>query len=249
MLVSHEHKFIFLKSIKTASTSVFGFFLPYCLPKEKAEKYNYSFKSSQDLIGKYQTGMIGLIKHTKGKEARLQHVQTSTAKKTLDSIDENIWKDYFKFSIVRNPFDLLVSLYFFRINYTWKVNPKLKPKGNLKLPFKKPNNLKEHKQNFYQFLTNLINDKIYHRPKGYIYYKINNEFVCDYHIRYENLKEGIEYVCQKCNIKNYNFKNLKHFRSNTKPKNLKYQDMYNETTKELAYNFYKEDFEKFDYKF
>jgi len=246
MLVSHKYKFIFLKSVKTGSTSTYIFFLPYCLPKEKSEKYDCTkLKNSRNQTGIYEEGMVGLIRKDKSKR---QHVTASKVKNILDNIDSNIWENYFKFSIVRNPFDLLVSLYFYKKNLI--LNPLIEKF----IIFENPKNLEEHKENFSKFLNNLHFFKLENgNPESYSFYKIKNKYICDYFIKYENLKEGIEYVCEKCNIENYNLENLKYFRSNSKPINIKYEnmyrDMYDDKTKELVYDLYKEDFEKFDYKF
>lgn len=244
MLVSHEYKFIFLKSIKTGSTSTYSFFLPYCLPEKKAKEYDSeNLKNTKKQAGVYKEGIVGLIKKNKSIN---EHVNAIRVKKILDNIDCNIWKNYFKFSIVRNPFDLLVSLYFYKFQLMEPIKKFI--------PFINAKNLKEHKKNFSKFLNNLHFFKlINNKPKSYSFYKIKNNYVCDYLIKYENLKEDIEYVCKQCNIKNYNLINLKNHRSDTKPEKFKYKnmyrDMYNDKTKELVYNFYKEDFEKFDYKF
>ena len=65
MLISHIKKFIFFKSVKTASTSVFNFLLPYCLPKNIIiQDFNIL---SKDYFGYWPTGIVGLKKPIKSK--------------------------------------------------------------------------------------------------------------------------------------------------------------------------------------
>lgn len=243
MLISHRYKFIFLKSLKTASTSLFVFLIPYCLPKSKEKKFSYNFHSQTKEVAIYKEGIIGLNKNGK----KVKHVSALETKNFLDKIDKSIWKDYFKFTIVRNPWDLTVSYYFhvikrFQENIFF-TNNKYIPK------FENPKNIQEHKENFTKFVEYMNEENILSRPKSYNFYKIKNNYICDYFIKYEELKSNIKYVLNKCNIKNYNFENLKNFRSDSRPKGLSYQELHSKKTKEIIEDLYYDDIEKFNYKF
>lgn len=229
MLVSHNYKFIFLKSIKTASTSAFVFFAPYCLPKNLIKNYKFEFSSQEKYVGNYKEGMVGKIDRNP-KTNRIifkkKHVVAANAKTILDNIDEKIWKNYFKFTIVRNPWDLMVSLYFHKLKYF-------------------PIEMKD--VNFDNFIKSLYYKKY---VEGYLFYKINEKYVCDYHIRYEHLYEGIKHVCKKANIIHYDLNNFKKFRSDSRPKGLNYKTMYkNKKTKKMVEELYESDIQKFKYVF
>jgi len=96
MIISHKHKFIFLKVPKTASTSVEIFFEQFC--------------DENDIIG---------FRGSKEKKDRINpewwnHMPAYLIKK---KIGNKIWDSYFKFCVIRNPWDFLVSLYFFRVKH------------------------------------------------------------------------------------------------------------------------------------
>jgi len=84
---------------------------------------------------------------------------------------------------------------------------------------------------------------------SYPFYRINGKYVCDFYIRYEQLKEDIAKACDIVGITDYNFDNLISKHSNYRPKNLHYSEMYNKETKNLVADLYADDIKKFDYKF
>lgn len=79
---------------------------------------------------------------------------------------------------------------------------------------------------------------------------IDKKLVCDFHIRYENIKEDIEKVCNEIGITNYNLLDLKNFRSNTRKQNNKnYRKYYIEEIKQLISEIYKDYINYFSYEF
>lgn len=101
MIVSHRHKFIFIHVTKCAGTSVTRALAPYlgeddlvlgCTPE--GEKLSEAGRRRG-----------GLHKHSSAAQAR-------------QVLGESLWNAYFKFSFVRNPWDLLVSQY-----HWWLVTP------------------------------------------------------------------------------------------------------------------------------
>jgi hypothetical protein len=240
MLISHKYKFIYFKSIKTASTSAFVFFASFCLSEEKVKNYKFELKTVNDYIGVYDEGCVGgtFISPKTKKLAFLHHLPAIDIKKFSDKIDTKIWDSYFKFTTIRNPWDLMVSLYFYRLNDS---------------PQKEMKNGKKMKDlSFHEYVELLYHRKLYDNIEtdGIEYYKIDENYLCDYHIRYERLMKDVKYVCEKCNIKNFNLNNFKKFRSDIKPKSIDYKSMYNnEETKKMVRFLYASDIEKFKYNF
>lgn len=230
MLVSHKHKFIFFKSVKTASTSTFAFFTPYCLPQNLKESYDFTRRPLKRHLGFFEEGLIGDKNPNKELHEHERHVKPRKIKNLLDKIDLKIWKTYFKFVNIRNPWDMVVSRYFFHKNY-------VSPEKNI--------NFVVFVKNLYENQFIIGNEKATCRDM----YTLNKEYICDFHIRYENLMGDIEKVCDICNIKNYNIENLQNFNSEFRKNKKNYQLMYNDETKKLVEKMYIKDIEKFKYEF
>lgn len=129
MLVSHKRKFIFLKTVKTAGTSVEIFFEEFCVEEpifyEIGREKTNSMVSNIGIVGarrgrKLRIGKIFGGFHTKfpgrrlgigklfgGVHTKFHHHKP--AESLRRALGREIWDDYFKFTIVRNPFDQLVS--------------------------------------------------------------------------------------------------------------------------------------------
>ena len=106
VLVSHVYKFIYLKNHKVAGTSVESFFGQFCI--DPANKKTYSFAEEQnEQITPY--GILG--SRMKGKNTVWYNHKN--AKEIKRDLGNEKFNDYFKFCIVRNPYDLMVSFYFF----------------------------------------------------------------------------------------------------------------------------------------
>lgn len=157
VLVSHKKKFIYIKNYKVAGTSVEVFFEQWC-------------KNKNDIVGVRGTEEERKrLFELRGGEKKLgSHVNIS---KVLDVVGTNVFNDYFKFCIIRNPYDKMVSAYFFKVGT-----------GIFKGTFK-------------QFCK--TGNKAYNFNR----YSINNVPQCDFYIRFENLVKDTKKVCELLNIK------------------------------------------------
>jgi len=61
--------------------------------------------------------------------------------------------------------------------------------------------------------------------------------------RYENLQDDFDYVCGQLNIVSHK---LPHYNKSTEHND--WESYYTDELKEIVYNFFKEDFERFDYR-
>jgi len=119
-IISHRHKFIFLKSRKTAGSSVEGWLIPQlgmrdivvtCTENHEAIRYPFSTPS---LITRWPKAERRLKRRLFPFRPALHLDEHSTAKEVRERVGEQTWQGYFKFSIERSPWDRLLSLWAWR---------------------------------------------------------------------------------------------------------------------------------------
>jgi len=111
MLVSHNYKFIFIKTRKTASTSTEAFLERFCVDPSIMESY-IPEHSADEVENSF--GIIGSRWHGKiGKRRWFNHKPVSEIKRDLG---EDLFNSYRKVCNIRNPYDLAVSYYHFMGN-------------------------------------------------------------------------------------------------------------------------------------
>jgi hypothetical protein len=92
MIISHKHKFIFVKTVKTAGTSIEIFLSQHCGPL--------------DIV-------TPIIPHVEPHAARNHegYYNHMPAYEIRDRIGLDIWNSYFKFCVERNPWEKTLSYY------------------------------------------------------------------------------------------------------------------------------------------
>lgn len=142
LIISHKHKFIFIKTNKTAGTSIEIALSKFCGSDdiitpidEKDEKIRqeFGYRGPQNYTGFYN------------------HI---SAEEIKEKIDKKVWKEYFKFCVERNPWDRFISFYYFK-------NPK-EPRPELSTYIDDPivNNLKKYGYHNYTINDEIVVDKI-----------------------------------------------------------------------------------------
>ena len=138
VLVSHRYKFIMVGGKKVASTSVMSFFERFCLPEDQEESHvpkceTALITTKAGFIGPRpsENGMTPVIVDDSGKQGTLRcprgmnladfansippmfsHLPLSKLLTTpyIDILYKQV-KKYYKFTVVRNPWDVQVSMY------------------------------------------------------------------------------------------------------------------------------------------
>lgn len=108
MLLSHEKKFIYFKTKKTASTSVEIYFEPYCT----GQTDHTPVQSTKQVIS--SSGIIGSRRD--GKTSDDMFFNHMPAIIVLERIGLSTFNRYFKFCNMRNPFDKMVSRFWWVIS-------------------------------------------------------------------------------------------------------------------------------------
>ncbi len=171
MIISHKHKFIFLKSRKTAGSSIQVTLSKYC--------------GSDDIItGQYLDG-VDDNSHSTGFNmdkfyTNHPHPEIIPTKLFIEqNMNPKIWNEYFKFAFVRNPYEIAVSRYF------WER----RGKGNVEAC---------SVEDFRRWVKFDLLNKDYDWLHKYI--SINDNIELDYIGRYENLSEDYNYICDRLDL-------------------------------------------------
>jgi len=183
--------------------------------------------------------ICGKITNKFEKEKKLwkQHGTAEDIKKYYASKEQ--WNEYFKFAIVRNPFDRMVS------SYNWMCSPIKSCNLRDRLLFK---NFVFRTGMFEDILSqDLVGEETnrYHHIRPSIEYLFKNDNLLVDHVgKYENLKDEWNFICEKLGVGI----DIPHINKCSRP-NKHYRDYYDNETKEYVSEVYKKDIETFGYEF
>ena len=120
MILSHKHRFIFIKTAKTAGTSIEVFLSKHCdrddivtpiVPAvEGHEPRNYDgFINPLPEILERPGKVLSALRHSfTSREKFYNHMP---AREVKQRVSADVWNDYFKFCVERNPWDKVLSHY------------------------------------------------------------------------------------------------------------------------------------------
>tara|TARA_Y100000593_G_scaffold95087_1_gene199421 strand:- start:29772 stop:30578 length:807 start_codon:yes stop_codon:yes gene_type:complete len=231
MIISHEHKFIFVHIHKCAGTSIGESLLPYL--GEKDEVFGYSKEGEHLSTINKDTGK--LWKH-------------STSKEIKDSIDPEIWNNYFKFAFVRSPWEIEISFYHWWKETDAKWDRKSKKEIN-NISFDKYILKRPWEHTILDFIVDKNSDYKQIKPKDIFareYSLSNLNLNIDYLGRYETLEKDFAYLCGRFNLPNIELKHVNKSRS-LDNRNATMSYYKNDKTKGRMYNKYYYDIAFLDY--
>lgn len=122
MIVSHRHRFIFVRTRKTAGTSVEIGLSKFCGPDDIITRdADDALRRELGYPGPQNDGGIPWTAYTfsewrrfltRGERARFKNHTPAARIRAL--VGEEIWRSYYKFAIERDPWDKAISLYYWR---------------------------------------------------------------------------------------------------------------------------------------
>jgi hypothetical protein len=200
MIVSHKHKFIYVKAHRVAGTSVH-------VELEKA-------CGDGDLFsGDHSERNCELSPH-------------ATVGQVRDLVGEKVWQDYTKIVNVRNPWDMLVSLYFFTHNWTVKQSS-----VKLLVP---------------ALFGAFVRWHVSYSPRNKDFWLIEGEPWADVYIRYESLESDCWDLWYKLGLK---WTGLQRLGSQHRQNGFHYSLMYDYEEMETVRKAYAREIEYFGYSF
>ncbi len=237
MIISFKYKFIFIKTYKTAGSSIENYLYPYLnnrdiLAPTKDHRGincwgNFETKELEDYFGK-----DFLEKKIKYKMKYFAHMPIWLIKERLDNLSNklnyDIFKNFYKFGVIRNPFDTLVS------HYYWQNSPYNK---NIK-PITFQEILQNLESNIYPNYGLLNLNKLMDKRL--------EKILCDKIIKYEDLNKELAIVFNKLRIPFDG--ELKIFKKKSIRKK-DYKDFFDDKSQKLITEIFWKDLEMFNYSF
>mgnify|MGYP003964373137 FL=1 len=256
-MISENHKFIYVHIIKTGGTS---------LEKILKQRHPVMIKHPQKIRGKVFNGIPRVIPHSKppvydfslvgrrsvdvsviGAKAmweyereKKSHISAHQYKDFLTKENRlDIWNDYFKFSVVRNPFSYIVSV-FKMLNGPYFGRGK-KPQYENQIPSEFP-----------EFVKHLTDERnpLFRKEDQHMW--TQTDWLCDADGnvlvdkvgKMETLQKDFGEICKKLK-----WDNIKVPRINASKIKIPYTDYYTDELIELVGNYYCNDLINFNYKF
>lgn len=215
MLISHLKKFIYLKTKKTAGTSVEVFLEPYCLPPETVLDH-----TTDTIISD-----AGVVAARGGKPKGYKNHMPAQRVKSL--VGGDVWNNYLKICIIRNPYDKVVS--YFWMNCEGKLRQTIRNEG-----FDAARDVFQH--------WLLVRPEL---PIDRAVYTIGNEICADFVLKYESLEEDHKALCEKLGI---DYGPLVSLKSQSRSfREHDYRDYYSEESAKVVRKGFMKEFQNFGY--
>jgi hypothetical protein len=188
MLISHRNNFIYIKTMKTAGTSVESYFEPYCM-KEGA----WEFRHARD----EHVSAMGIVGYRGRGGRNREWYNHMPAKAIREKVGDSVWTAYYKFCVIRNPFDKLVSAFYFFDRRKERSSRAARWKKRFERLYRTSRELDSAEDRIERFRAWLRSRRA---PMDRDMYTIDGQVCVDYFIRFEDLPGGIQHVCSRLHI-------------------------------------------------
>jgi len=230
MILSHKYKFIFIKTNKTAGTSIETALSKHCGRKDIITPISRrDEKKRRQLGGRRCCNYLAPVWEYSGEDfttliktghPKKKYYNHMPAREIRDKIGEDIWNSYYKFCFERNPWDRMASLYF------WLNKKGKAPSMEEFLNSEKPALLKR---------------------RGIEAYSIDGKIAVDKICRFEQLQEELDSVCKKIGIAGG--LELPHAKSGHRKDKKNYRNLFNDADRERVAEMFSEEIKLLGYEF
>ena len=240
MLVSHRKKFIVTKGEKTAGTSVESFFERFCMPEGE---WTATHDREEHVS---ESGIIGFRGAGYGKAKSSTWRNHMSASEIRDQLGRAIWDDYYKFTVIRNPFDKLVSLYYWfekrRLN-GYKLSRRATRAFTRLSGIGRPFDRVSGRTDIERFRSWIRHGGTVNDQGTYL---IDQQECLDYYIRFEDLNGGIQEVCRHLSI-DFDPEDLPRFKVGIRQNARSIRDHYDAETEDLVRRKFSWELDRFGY--
>jgi hypothetical protein len=228
MLISHDFRFIFTKTAKTAGTSVEAYFERFCLPPGQGPPSHH--RAAHESVH----GVVGYRGRAPSGERWYNHMPASEIR---DQIDRATWDSYFKFCTIRNPWDKTISAFEFM------GREHLVPLGEEGQEFRSRH--PSHDEEQLRFLHWLETEGVPRMRKAYV---IDGALCVDDVVRYERLPEDLERICRHLGVP-WDPAWLPRFKTEVRREESTVSRLYREPARQLVAEAYDFEIQHFGYRF
>lgn len=233
MIISHSHQFIFIKTYKTASSSMEIALSSVLEPEDVITPAHVSFDAQRTRGAGGQNYRLDhpdvpkrpLLKRLLGRPERYYHPSVGyyehmPAWRVKRYIGDDIWRRYYKFAFERNPWDRQVSYYYYK------------------------NKTRQNRPEFADFMR-LPKKKWY--VENHDLYTIDGEMALDFVGRYEQVEADFDKVLAAIGLSGQI--SLPKANVSKKKKTSSYRDYYTDELVELVRRTYAPEIARFGYEF
>ena len=227
MIVSHKHKFIFVKTLKTAGTSFEIALSEICRPDDIVTPFGRHSEAIRTELGFTGPQNTEVPKSSYNLEDKLKswfnrspiHFYNHTsAKEAKRWIGEETWNSYYKFCFDRHPYDKVVS------HFYWRGGEE--EFGNI---------------------SNFIGTRKVKRLRGMLKYGIDGEVAVDQIYKFEELKESLGLISKKISLDQPLKLPEKKAKSHTRTDKRHYSEILSDKDKQRIQEIFADEFERFGY--
>ncbi len=227
MIVSHKHRYIFIRTEKTAGTSIEIALSKYCGPDDIITRMRHKDEITRQMLG-YRGPQNYIIPFSKYSlrdlltsiydRRRIVFYHHASAEFIKKYVDKDVWNSYFKFCFERNPWDKVISWYY------WRYRNDPRPS-----------------------LSAFVQSQEANIIKGFDLYTISSELVVDKVFLFEQLDEAMKEIYNRVCLPE--IPSPPRTKSEYRTDKRSYRDILSEEDKEKIAKVYAREIKHFNYRF